>query len=398
MKKSKIEQITTSFILLAISALTILPFLFRTTPTLVDEEKEFKTLLQNLTNNVEFHYEKNILPALFFSVLLYDDEVYNFYSSNQIFVNSPHLIFLRLIPAIFSTLVTPIFFNFLCSEGATLRTAFAISLLISLDSTYIIRSRLFLPDCFIYFFSVGSLYFFSKAIKWSSSPYFIISAFFASITFLCDHQGIYIISFIFFRLVEFVLEDKITFKKFFIGFCYLFVSIIFSIFFVAIIHIGLQTGPSDIQPLSKRFLSEMEDMISLSHDFESMYNSNFSLSSKLTYPKITNHMKIQPNYVMLFILCTGIFSSIKMKRPNLIFHFFISFISSFFYSGSIVNHMQMMIIFGLISTVPFFDKILKRHSKNFTYFIMASSLILYLLSFQSNYGGELDFPISKHEL
>lgn len=398
MKKSKIEQITASFILLAISTLTILPFLFRTTPTLVDDEKEFKTLLHNLTNNVEFHYEKNILPALFFSPLSFDSEVSNFLSSNEILINKSHLTFFRLIPAFFSSLVTPVFFNFLCYEGASLRTAFVLSLLIPLDSSYIIRSRLFLPDCFIYFFSVGSLYFFSKAIKYSSQQYFMISTFCSSITFLCDHQGLYIITYIFFRLVDLILRRGISFNAFFIKIIHLFSNMVFCSFFIAIIHIGLQTGPSDTQPLSQRFLSEIEDMISLSHDFESALSSNFSFSSKLTYPNITNKMKIQPNYVLFLIFFAGISTSIMLKKFNLIFHFFLAFMTSFFYSEPIANHMQIMIIFGLISAVPFFDEILKIRSRKFSYFVIFASLISYLLSFQSNYGGKFNFSTFEHEL
>lgn len=398
MKKTQIEQITSSFILFAISTLTILPFLFKVTPEFVDDEKEFKQLLQNLTNNVEFHAKQNILPALFFYPLSFDEEVSNFLESNVNILSSSRFTFFRSIPAIFSSFVAPIFFNFLCNEGTSLRTAFILSLMIPLDSSYIIRSRLFLPDCFIYFFSVVSLYFFSISISCSSLLCFIISTFCLSITFLCDHQGLYIISYIFFILVDLVLEEKITFKNFFIKVIHLFLNLIFCSVFIAIMHIGLQSGPSDIQPFKQRFLSEIADMISLSHDFEAAFESNFSFISKLSYPNITNIMKIKPNYSMILLFVSGIICSIILKRPNSVIHFLLAFISSFFYSGPMINHLQIMTIFGLISAVPFIDQILKNNSKHFSYLLMVASIIYYLLSFQSNYGGKLSFTVTEHEL
>ena len=163
-------------------------------------------------------------------------------------------------------------------------------------------------------------------------------------------------------------------------------------------HIGLQSGPSDIQPFKQRFLSEIADMISLSHDFEAAFESNFSFISKLSYPNITNIMKIKPNYSMILLFVSGIICSIILKRPNSVIHFLLAFISSFFYSGPMINHLQIMTIFGLISAVPFIDQILKNNSKHFSYLLMIASIIYYLLSFQSNYGGKLSFPVTEHEL
>ena len=120
MKKSTIEQLVSTSILFAISSITILPFLFKTTPVLVDDEKDFKMLLHNLTSNVEFHSENNILPALLFLPLSFNAEVSDFLISDQISINYSHLTFLRLVPAILSSLVAPFFFNFLYYQGTSL--------------------------------------------------------------------------------------------------------------------------------------------------------------------------------------------------------------------------------------------------------------------------------------
>lgn len=398
MKKSTIEQLVSTSILFAISSITILPFLFKTTPVLVDDEKDFKMLLHNLTSNVEFHSENNILPALLFLPLSFNAEVSDFLISDQISINYSHLTFLRLVPAILSSLVAPFFFNFLYYQGTSLRTAFILSLFLPLDSSFIIRSRLFLPDCFIYFFSVVSLFFFSAAFKYNSFSCYMISAFSSSISFLCDHQGLYIVSYIFFRLVDLSLKQKMKFYPFFLYVLYLFANLIICFCFIAIIHIGLQSGPSDIQPLYTRFASETADMISLNSDIGISFDSNFSLISKFSFPKVTNDIKIIPNFMMFLIFLTGIFASIRYKKPNSISHFFLAFFSSFFYKDTLINHIQIMIIFGLISASPFFDITIKNQSQLVSYIIMFVSLITYLFSFQSIYGGRLSFQVLDHEL
>ncbi|OHS93929.1 hypothetical protein TRFO_39897 [Tritrichomonas foetus] len=137
------ELITASAILFTISVFTITPFLLQNSPVLNKDEIRFKRVLINLTNNVEFHSESNLLPSLLFYPFSLLQESAELLTTTKFSLKSSKHFLFRFIPAFCSTLIAPIFCAILQIEGSSLLTAFSISLLLPLDSSFIIRSRFF---------------------------------------------------------------------------------------------------------------------------------------------------------------------------------------------------------------------------------------------------------------
>ena len=497
MKSEIAEKLAASTILLAISVFTITPHISRSVPVMTFEEIIHKKALMNLTNNVEFRLVTNLLPSIIFyplslrkgtAELLASTKSNNNFNYSELqnmpkdeimsntFVNaSKHRVF-RLIPAVFAIFVPPMLFWFLRNEGISIMTAFTAAILLPLDSLFVNRCRLFVPDALTYFFSLLGLALFSTSVKLfanndkkpkkpvettenkqselqtqesnnlkkventrygknqknhrnsrnqnsskkqqpqtpkpttqnnqneekieessflrsnvilddneNSFAYFASAVLVLSLSFWIDYQCIFVILLVVSKLSDLYFEKVINIKQLLSSVGIIFGCIIFIGYFLAVIHIGLQNGPSCILPFRSRLLMEFIDFISYRS------NPNISFSSMLSWPKISNNVVLIPNLCLILAILYGFISSFSNKNFKLFSILTLALASSLLYNDFIMNHLQICILLGLISFAIFLNKAQFDKSNIFFYIIIGFDVLWYTISFPFTYGGKINF-------
>lgn len=385
---TRISTILTVLVVFLISCITHFPFI-NYPKQFTEPEIQYLSQIENYFSHTDFKLDQPPLSNFFYSLIVYLQYDNIFPMSHKIQFN----VLLRIIPALFSSLVPPIIALILILYDVPISASFLCSAVLAFEPCWSSLNRLFNPNSFFYFFSILSILI-SKISEMNisnSSRYFTLkqieSVLFA-IAACSDSSGIAILIALAFQHSKNSqnkagtdIKSKILsfLKSFQYHFIYSAVLFIVSIS----IHIYLVSSPSNTKPIYSQFFSLIFNIL-----ISAKLSEIFTIQ-KLKSINISNHIKILNNPAILILIFIGVFISMFYSEFTFSISAFVSFFLSFRYEEELIWRTPLFIILCLLSL----GLAIKNLSHIIARIILISafclSLAFYAIFFSNSYGGRI---------
>lgn len=357
-----------------------------------DQEIQYLLLIENYFHHTCFKLNQPPFSNLFYSLIL--NLQYNniFPMNNKIQFN----ILLRIIPALFSSLILPIITTILILYDVPISTSFLCGAILAFEPSLSALNRFFNPNSFFYFFSVLTILFskISEMNIFNSSRYFVlkhIESILFAISICSDSSGIVLFIILVLQYSQkgkdshnnSTSDIKSKISSFIKSFKYHFIysAILFNI--SIFIHLYLISNPSNNTPIYSQFFSSIFNILVPASP------SEIFTIQKLQNIHITKYIQILNNPAILFLIYIGIFISIYYRETIYSIPAFISLFLSFRFKEELLWKTPLLFILCILS----FGIATKNLSRLITNLILipifCCSLLFYVILFSKSYGGRI---------
>lgn len=358
-----------------------------------EPEVQYLIQIENYFTHRDFKLIQPPLSNLFYSLIV--SLQYNKIFS-AINYSIQFSVLLRIIPALFSSLVLPMITLILIMYDVPVTASFLCGTLLAFEPSWCGLNRLFNPNSFFYFFSVLTILISktSEMYMFNKKKYFIlkqIEAILFAITICSDSSGIIILIILSHQCNKITNNNqgkpksdiKSKFLEFYQNFRYhlIYSAVLFIITLST--HIFLVSGSSNKSPFFSQFF-ELICNILMPTNFSEIFTVQ-----KLRNIHVSKHIQILNNPAILLLIYIGIILSIYYRESTFSVATFFSFILSFRFKEELLWKTPFLFILSLLS--------LGLATKNLSFAISSlilitafcCSLLFYVILFSKSYGGQI---------
>lgn len=392
MISKKISSILAVILVFLISIAVHFPYL--NFPTKFTEpEIKYLNQIRNYFDHTDFELTQPPLATLFYTFIINMQYDTVFPYKNKIQFN----IYLRIIPALLSSLILPIITIILILYDVPISISFLCGVILAFEPSFSALNRLFNPNSFFYFFSVLTILV-SKILEMnlSNSRYYIflqIESILTAITICSDSSGIVILFVLILqpnRANIFQIkhdskntQNKSKIKEFWETFKYHLIYS-FALFILSIFtHIYLVSGPSNKTPVYAQFFYDISTIM-----IPANLSEMFTIK-KLRNIYISDNIHILNNPAILLVIYIGAFLSFFYCENTFLIPAFASFFLAFRFKEELLWRTPFLFILLILSL----GLAMQNLSHLITNLILISafccSLLFYVILFSKSYGGQI---------